>query len=118
MGRRMRKNDEIHIVLCCFACIVCLLFGGCVSTGLQGKDYELVSANARNAGRIESTAGSLADCLDRSQERLELVARASERIEDGVSRLEYLLDEYEREVGRLCDEIDRLRAQQERLEKK
>jgi hypothetical protein len=91
------------------------ILGGCATTGLQGKDAELVAANARNAGRIESSAENLGELVGRSQERLEIVSRASEKIADGVQRLEFLLSEYELEVERLLAEIDRLRAQQEKV---
>ena len=89
---------------------------GCSTTGLQGKDAELVSRHSRDIGRIEGTASALADTVADSRERLEVVSRASERIGDGIERLDYLFTEYEREVERLCKEIDSLRAQLEQVE--
>lgn len=93
-----------------------LLLGGCQSAGLSGKDAELVERHSRNLGRIEGTANALADTIADSRERLEIITRAGERIGDGIDRLDYLFGEYEREVGRLLDEIDRLRQQIEILE--
>lgn len=91
------------------------ILGGCATAGLQGKDFELVSSNARYLGRSERISEDLGECIERSSERLEIVARASKNIEDGIDRLTFLLGEYEREVGKLCDEIDRLRKQQEEV---
>ena len=100
-----------------FVFVVLMLFpflcSGCATTGLQGEDTELVAANSRNIGRIESTVSSLERTVESSTERLEIVARASERIKDSGERLDYLFSEYEREVGRLLDEIDSLRAREE-----
>lgn len=89
------------------------ILGGCATAGLPGEDTELVAANSRNIGRIESTVSSLERTVESSTERLEIVARASERIKDSGERLDYLFSEYEREVGRLLDEIDSLRAREE-----
>ena len=103
-----------------FVFIVLMLFpffcSGCATAGLQGKDAELVSRHSRNIGRIEGTASALADAVADSRDRLEVVSRASERIGDGIERLDYLFTEYEREVERLCNEIDSLRAQIEQVE--
>lgn len=103
-----------------FIFVVLMLFpffcSGCSTVGLQGKDAELVSRHSRNIGRIEGTASALADAVADSRDRLEVVSRASERIGDGIERLDYLFTEYEREVERLCNEIDSLRAQIEQVE--
>ena len=96
--------------------MLAVLCTGCSTVGLQGKDAELVSRNSRNIGRIEGTASALADAVADSRDRLEVVSRASERIGDGLERLDYLFTEYEREVERLCNEIDSLRAQLEQVE--
>ena len=98
------------------ALMLSALCTGCVSTGLQGKDAGIVARHSRDIGRIEGTASALADAVADSRERLEVVARASERIGDGIERLDYLFTEYEREVERLCNEIDSLRARLEEME--
>ena len=122
MKRRLIDNADfwfgylVALALClCGLFVFSVLFPSCATAGLQGKDAELVHRNARNVGRIEGTAENLGELVDRSQERLKIVSRASEKIADGVQRLEYLLDEYEREVERILAEIDRLRAQQEEM---
>lgn len=101
-------------ILICLACVLCF---SCVSTrGLQRQDTELVEANARNIGRVESTIGSLSDTIHDSRERLEIVGRAGARIREASERLDYLITEYELEVERILDEIDRLRAELEKAQ--
>lgn len=101
-----------------FICLVCMLCFSCVSTGrLQRQDAELVEANSRNIGRVESTIGSLSDTIHDSRERLEIVGRAGARIREASERLDYLITEYELEVERILDEIDRLRAELEASQK-
>lgn len=103
-------------ILICLACVLCF---SCVSTGgLQGQDSELVEANSRNIGRVESTIGSLSDTIHDSRERLEIVGRAGARIREASERLDYLITEYELEVERILDEIDRLRAELETSQKR
>ena len=120
--RIMNENFRHHLlwVFMGFVFVVLMLFpffcSGCSTVGLQGKDSELVSRHSRNVGRIEGTASALADAVADSRDRLEVVSRASERIGDGIERLDYLFTEYEREVERLCNEIDSLRAQIEQVE--
>ena len=106
-------NDTI---LACFLTALCVFVvtlcgAGCQSARLQGDTGEVVAGNARAAGRLEATVRSLDDTIGDSRERLEIVARASERIAGGVDRAEFLFSEYEQEVGRLLDEIDRIRTE-------
>lgn len=109
----MMKNEKKFFLACTYA-LLPVLFTGCATVnGLSGEDAELVAANSRNIGRIESTAEALGDTISDSRERLEIVRRASERIGEAGERLDYLFTEYEREVGRLLDEIDSLRAREE-----
>ena len=99
-------------------CLVCVLCFSCVSTGrLQRQDTELIEANSRNIGRVEGTVQSLSDTIHDSRERLEIVGRASTRIREASERLDYLITEYELEVERILDEIDRLRAKLETSQK-
>ena len=98
--------------------LICILCCSCVSTGrLQRQDAELVEANSRNIGRVEGTVQSLGNTISDSRERLEIVGRASTRIRDASERLDYLITEYELEVERILDEIDRLRAELETSQK-
>lgn len=97
---------------------VCIMLTSCVSTGgLQRQDAELVEANSRNIGRVEGTVQSLSNTIHDSRERLEIVGRASTRIREAGERLDYLITEYELEVERILDEIDRLRAELEASQK-
>lgn len=97
---------------------ICILLTSCVSTGrLQRQDTELIEANSRNIGRVEGTVQSLSDTIHDSRERLEIVGRASARIKEASERLDYLITEYELEVERILDEIDRLRAELETSQK-
>ena len=106
------------IIFCFIILLCCLCCTGCVSTGgLQGKDAELIEANSRNLGRIESTVSTLDSTIESSYERLGIVARASERIKDASERLDYLFTEYEHEVQRLIEELYRLRNELETREK-
>ena len=99
-------------------CLICVLCCSCVSTGrLQKQDAELIEANSRNIGRVEGTVQSLGNTISDSRERLEIVGRASTRIRDASERLDYLITEYELEVERILDEIDRLRAELEASQK-
>lgn len=96
--------------ICILILMLCLVCTGCATVGLQGKDAELIEANSRNIGRVEGTIGTLSDTIHDSRERLEIVGRASARIRDASERLDFLITEYEFEVERILDEIDRLRA--------
>ena len=99
-------------------CLICVLCCSCVSTSrLQRQDAELIEANSRNIGRVEGTVQSLGNTISDSRERLEIVGRASTRIRDASERLDYLITEYELEVERILDEIDRLRAELEAPQK-
>lgn len=98
--------------------VLCFVCTGCATvTGLQGKDAEFIEANSRNIGRIEGSIGTLSDTIHDSRERLEIVGRASARIRDASERLDFLITEYELEVERILDEIDRLRAELEEAQK-
>lgn len=102
----------------CFVFSLSFTFTGCATvTGLQGKDAEYISENSRNIGRIEGTVEALGDTIADSRQRLEIVGRASERIRDAAERLDYLISEYELEVERILNEIDRLRSELEERKK-
>lgn len=114
----VKKNKVICFVVSVMLCMLSFCFiTGCATTGLQRKDTELVAANSRNVGRIESTAEALGDTISDSRERIEIVRRASERIGEAGERLDYLFSEYEREVERILDELYTLKEQQEQMER-
>ena len=112
MNEKIRNNTRLALS----GLVLAVLCTGCQSAGLSGKDADLVAANSRAVGRVEGTVRSLEDTISDSRERLEIVARAGERIAGGVDRLEFLFTEYESEVERLLGEIDRLKAQLEQVE--
>ena len=105
----VKKVRLVFYVLC--VVLFVSLFAGCATTGFQRSDAELIAANSRAAGRLESTVEELDGTIENSRERIELVTRASEKIESGIDRLEYLFSEYEREVSKLLAEIDRIRGE-------
>ena len=111
------KRMVALVIYCLSMLLLSSLFTGCATTGLQRKDTELVSANSRNIGRVESTAEAIGDTISDSRERLEIVRRASERIGEAGERLDYLFSEYEREVERILDELYTLKEQQEQMER-
>lgn len=109
------KNEKIALffikrMACIAVFALAMLFAGCATTGFQGKDSELIAANARNIGRIESTVEALDGTISDSRERLEIVGRAGQKIRDAGERLDFLLGEYESEVERILNEVDNLRA--------
>ena len=112
----MNAKNSYYACLSAWAITLACLCTGCATTGLQRKDTELVSANSRNIGRVESTAEIIGDTISDSRERLEIVRRASERIGEAGERLDYLFSEYEREVERILDELYTLKEQQEQME--
>ena len=111
------KGMVTLVIYCLSVLLLSSIFTGCATTGLQRKDTELVSANSRNIGRVESTAEAIEDTISDSRERLEIVRRASERIGEAGERLDYLFSEYEREVERILDELYTLKEQQEQMER-
>ena len=112
------KSKAVCFVVSVVLCMLTSCFiTGCATTGLQRNDTELVSANSRNIGRVESTAEAIGDTISDSRERLEIVRRASERIGEAGERLDYLFSEYEREVERILDELYTLKEQQEQMER-
>lgn len=120
MGRRMKLDEDfwkgyaVGFIAVCFFILLCsVLFGGCATARLSGDDAGIVSANSRAVGQLEATVTELDRTITDSRERIGIVARAGERIKDGIDRLEYLFGEYEQEVGRLLDEIDRIRNEAE-----
>lgn len=111
MVRSNYEKKKLSIFLfCCIGIFVTCLFTGC-STLKTIDNTDVVVGNQVAATKLEDTIGELDRASTRSRERLEIVIRDSRKIEDGLSRLEYLFDSYESEVNRLLDEIDRIRRE-------
>ena len=102
-----KKKSKIFL-FCCIGVIVTCIFTGC-STLKTIDNTDAVIGNQVAATKLEDAIGELDRTSTRSRERLEIVIRDSRKIEDGLSRLEFLFDSYESEVNRLLEEIDRIR---------
>jgi Mg2+ and Co2+ transporter CorA len=104
-----KKSIHINIILICFTCII---LTGCITTKVTNQ--QLISANQRATGKIESTVESIDSIITSSSERIESITERSKQIEDGIDRLEFLFNCYERESRRIIDELieerDRLKA--------
>lgn len=102
-----KKNPKIFL-FCCIGVFVTCIFTGC-STLKTIDNTDAVIGNQVAVTKLEDAIGELDRTSTRSRERLEIVIRDSRKIEDGLSRLEYLFNSYESEVNRLLEEIDRIR---------
>ena len=109
MIRSNYEKKKLSIFLfCCIGVFVTCIFTGC-STLKTIDNTDAVIRNQVAATKLEDAIGELDRTSTRSRERLEIVIRDSQKIEDGLSRLEFLFDSYESEVNRLLEEIDRIR---------
>lgn len=109
MVRSNYEKKKLSIFLfCCIGIVVACIFTGC-STLKTIDNTDAVIRNQVAATKLEDAIGELDRTSTRSRERLEIVIRDSQKIEDGLSRLEFLFDSYESEVNRLLEEIDRIR---------
>lgn len=104
-----KKKSKIFL-FCCIGVIVTCIFTGC-STLKTIDNTDAVIGNQVAATKLEDAIGELDRTSTRSRERLEIVIRDSRKIEDGLSRLEFLFVSYESEVNRLLEEIDRIRRE-------
>lgn len=104
------KKKLSNFLFCYIIVFVTCFFTGC-STLKTIDNTDAVVGNQVAATKLEDTIGELDRASTRSRERLEIIIRDSRKIEDGLSRLEYLFDSYESEVNRLLDEIDRIRRE-------
>ena len=104
-----KKKSKIFL-FCCIVVFVTCLFTGC-STLKTIDNTDAVIRNQVAATKLEDAIGELDRTSARSRERLEIVIRDSQKIEDGLSKLEFLFDSYESEVNRLLEEIDRIRRE-------
>ena len=111
MVRSNYEKKKFSIFLfCCIDVFVTCLFTGC-STLKTIDNTDAVIRNQVAATKLEDAIGELDRTSTRSRERLEIVIRDSQKIEDGLSKLEFLFDSYESEVNRLLEEIDRIRRE-------
>ena len=111
MVRSNYEKKKLSIFLfCCIGVFVTCLLTGC-STLKTIDNTDAVIGNQVAATKLEDAIGELDRTSTRSRERLEIVIRDSRKIEDGLSRLEFLFDSYESEVNRLLEEIDRIRRE-------
>ena len=109
MVRSNYEKKKLSIFLfCCIGVFVTCLFTGC-STLKTIDNTDAVIRNQIAATKLEDAIGELDRTSTRSRERLEIVIRDSRKIEDGLSKLEFLFNSYESEVNRLLEEIDRIR---------
>ena len=96
-----------------FAVFVCsALFSNCAGTRHRDAG-ESFCRDSYAAGKLEATVKELDRTTSDSRERIRNAVKASRSIEDGIERIEFLFGKYEQEVGRLQNEIDRIRAQAE-----
>lgn len=96
-----------------FAVFVCTaLFPNCAGTWHRDAG-EPFFRDSYAAGKLEATVKELDRTTSDSRERIRNAVKASRSIEDGIERIEFLFGKYEQEVGRLQNEIDRIRVQAE-----
>lgn len=111
MVRSNYEKKKLKIFLfCCIGIVVACIFTGC-STLKTIDNTDAVIRNQIATTKLEDAIGELDRTSTRSRERLEIVIRDSRKIEDGLSRLEFLFNSYESEVNRLLEEIDRIRRE-------
>lgn len=107
----MRRCNYAKIILSfVFLFGLSVLFSGCCTCGkLRTDTTGIVSGNSYAAGRLEATVAALDGTVTDSRERIANIIKTSRGITDGVERVEYLFTQYESEVERILDEIDRIR---------
>lgn len=107
----MRRCNYAKIILSfIFLFGFCVFFSGCCTCGkLRSDTTGTVSGNSYAAGRLEATVSALDGTVADSRERIANIIKTSRGITDGVERVEYLFTQYESEVERILDEIDRIR---------
>lgn len=100
---------KIFILSC--LCLLVVMFSGCTSTAITRDASDIIVSNSRAAAKLEVTVGDLDKLISNSSRRLGDVQLKSKSIADGIDRTIYLFEEYEREVNRLLDEINKIRAE-------
>lgn len=106
---RSSKIEKISIFILCFSLFV---LSGCCSSGrVSADDAVIISGNSYSVGNLEATITALDGAVSDSRERIANVIETSRSITDGIERVEYLFNEYESEVNRLLNDIDRIRIE-------
>lgn len=106
---RSIKIEKISIFILCFSLFV---LSGCCSSGrVSADDTVIISGNSYSVGNLEATITALDGAVSDSKERIANVIETSRSITDGIERVEYLFNEYESEVNRLLNDIDRIRIE-------
>lgn len=106
---RSIKIEKISIFILCFSLFV---LSGCCSSGrVSTDDAVIISRNSYSVGNLEATITALDGAVSDSRERIANVIETSRSITDGIERVEYLFNEYESEVNRLLNDIDRIRIE-------
>ena len=106
----MNGFKKIYTVVLAVVCLC--LFSGCCTSGRIG-DKDVIEGTSRATGQLEATVKALDGTVTNSRERIADIIEKSRGIADGIERVEYLFNEYEREVERLLNEIDRIRNETE-----
>lgn len=105
----MNGFKKIYTVVLAVVCLC--LFSGCCTGRIGDKD--VIEGTSRATGQLEATVKALDGTVTNSRERIADIIEKSRGIADGIERVEYLFNEYEREVKRLLNEIDRIRNEAE-----
>lgn len=110
----MRCNYEKKIVMYLFISVCLFMFAGCCTCGRINADAkDIIEGNSRTTGKLEATITALDGTVTNSRERIANIIETSRGITDAVDRVEFLFNEYESEVERLLNEIDRIRNEAE-----
>lgn len=109
-GINYEKKSVMLIVIGVF---IFLLAGCCTCRRTGTDDKDVIAGNSRATGKLEATVQALDGTVANSRERIANIIETSRGIADGVERVEYLFNEYEREVEQLLKEIDRIRNEAE-----
>ena len=108
------KTYEKKIVMYLFIGVYLFMLAGCCTCGRINADTkDIIAGNSRATGKLEATITALDGTVTSSRERIANIIETSRGIADGIERVEYLFNEYESEVERLLDEIDRIRNEAE-----
>ena len=96
----MRVIHAKKIVFGLVAVVVCFVFGGCCTGRITADATGVVAETSRATGQLEATVKALDGTVTNSRERIADIIEKSRGIADGIERVEYLFNEYEREVER------------------
>lgn len=112
----MRGNNErkgmLMLIGILVVCIV-ILAGCCTCRRNRQDTTDIIAGNSHATGKLEATVAELDRATADSRERITNIIETSRGITDGVERVEYLFGQYEREVERLLNEVDRIRKEAE-----